>query len=68
MHLPRFGYTLEPHMRSFTRSVAGAALPDVVAGQRHMMVDGPPQAFARYINSELTRWGEVVRAANIKIE
>ena len=51
MHLPRFGYTLEPHMRSFTRSVAGAALPDVVAGQRHMMVDGPPQAFARYIDS-----------------
>ena len=59
MHLPRFGYTLEPHMRSFTRSVAGAALPDVVAGQRHMMVDG---------DSELKRWGEVVRAANIKIE
>jgi len=32
------------------------------------IVGGPPQAFARYINSELTRWGEVVRAANIKIE
>lgn len=32
------------------------------------IVGGPPQAFARYINSELKRWGEVVRAANIKIE
>jgi hypothetical protein len=29
---------------------------------------GPPKAFARFINSELKRWGEVVRAANIKIE
>lgn len=32
------------------------------------ILGGPPQAFARYINSELKRWGEVVRAANIKIE
>ncbi len=32
------------------------------------IIGGPPQAFARYINSELKRWGEVVRAANIKIE
>lgn len=32
------------------------------------IVGGPPEAFARYINSELKRWGEVVRAANIKVE
>jgi tripartite-type tricarboxylate transporter receptor subunit TctC len=32
------------------------------------IVGGPPQIFARYIGSELKRWGEVVRAANIKIE
>lgn len=32
------------------------------------IVGGPPQAFARYIDSEMKRWGEVVRAANIKIE
>src|SRR5687768_14388460 len=29
---------------------------------------GQPEAFARYIGSELKRWGEVVRAANIKVE
>lgn len=32
------------------------------------ILGGPPQAFARYIESELKRWGEVVRAANIKVE
>lgn len=32
------------------------------------IVGGPPQAFSPYIDSELKRWGEVVRAANIKIE
>ena len=32
------------------------------------IVGGQPEAFARYLNSELKRWGEVVRAANIKIE
>lgn len=32
------------------------------------IVGGRPEAFARYINSELKRWGEVVRAANIKVE
>jgi tripartite-type tricarboxylate transporter receptor subunit TctC len=29
---------------------------------------GSPESFARYIDSELKRWGEVVRAANIKVE
>lgn len=32
------------------------------------IVGGPPKAFTRFIDSELKRWGEVVRAANIKIE
>ena len=32
------------------------------------IVGGQPEAFARYINAELKRWGEVVRAANIKVE
>jgi tripartite-type tricarboxylate transporter receptor subunit TctC len=32
------------------------------------IVGGPREAFARYIGSELKRWGEVVRAANIKLE
>jgi len=32
------------------------------------IVGGQPEAFARYIKSELKRWGEVVRAAHIKVE
>jgi tripartite-type tricarboxylate transporter receptor subunit TctC len=32
------------------------------------IVGGTPNAFARFINSELKRWGEVVRAAHIKLE
>ena len=32
------------------------------------IVGGSRDAFARYIDSELRRWGEVVRAANIKVE
>ena len=32
------------------------------------VIGGSPEACARYIRSELQRWGEVVRAANIKIE
>ena len=32
------------------------------------ILGGPPEVFARYIDSELKRWGEVVRAANIKVE
>jgi tripartite-type tricarboxylate transporter receptor subunit TctC len=31
-------------------------------------VGGQPEAFARYMSAELKRWGEVVRAANIKVE
>jgi tripartite-type tricarboxylate transporter receptor subunit TctC len=32
------------------------------------IVGGRPEAFARYMNAELKRWGEVVREANIKVE
>jgi tripartite-type tricarboxylate transporter receptor subunit TctC len=32
------------------------------------VVGGSPEAFARYIDSEMKRWGEVVRAARIKVE
>lgn len=32
------------------------------------VVGRPPQVFARHIESELTRWREVVRAAKIKVE
>lgn len=32
------------------------------------ILGGQPDVFGRYINSELKRWGEVARAANIKIE
>lgn len=45
--------------------------PDVRERFAAMSVEilgGRPEVFARYINSELKRWGEVVRAANIKIE
>jgi tripartite-type tricarboxylate transporter receptor subunit TctC len=31
-------------------------------------VGGSREAFSRYIDAELKRWGEVVRAANIKVE
>jgi tripartite-type tricarboxylate transporter receptor subunit TctC len=32
------------------------------------ILGGTPDAFARYMESELGRWGEVVRAANIKAD
>lgn len=32
------------------------------------IVGGTPEAFGRYIHAEIKRWGEVARAANIKIE
>ena len=32
------------------------------------IVGGTPETFGRYMESELKRWGEVVRAANIKVE
>src|SRR5687767_6100623 len=32
------------------------------------IVGGSPEAFGRYMEAELKRWGEVVRAANIKVD
>jgi tripartite-type tricarboxylate transporter receptor subunit TctC len=46
-------------------------LPDVVArlsGDGTVMIGSTPKEFAAYIDKEMKRWGEVVRAANIKAE
>ena len=31
-------------------------------------ISGPPEAFAEYLRKESTRWGEVIHAANVKVE
>jgi len=28
----------------------------------------PPEAFARYIKSEMSKWGKVVTAANVRVD
>jgi tripartite-type tricarboxylate transporter receptor subunit TctC len=46
-------------------------LPDVVArlsGDGTVMIGSTPKEFSAYIDGEMKRWGEVVRAANIKAE
>ena len=46
-------------------------LPDVIArlsGDGTVMIGSTPQEFATYIQVEMKRWGDVVRAANIKAE
>jgi tripartite-type tricarboxylate transporter receptor subunit TctC len=46
-------------------------LPDVIArlsGDGTVMIGSTPKEFAAYIDSEMKRWGEVVKAANIKAE
>jgi tripartite-type tricarboxylate transporter receptor subunit TctC len=50
------------------RALSQADLRDRFASMSVEILGGPPEVFARYIESELKRWGEVVRAANIKIE
>ncbi len=50
------------------RALGEADLRERFATMSVEIVGGRPEAFARYIDSELKRWGEVVRAANIKIE
>ena len=50
------------------RALEQPDLRDRFAAMSVEIVGGPPQAFSPYIDSELKRWGEVVRAANIKIE
>jgi tripartite-type tricarboxylate transporter receptor subunit TctC len=50
------------------RALAQPDLRERFASMSVEILGGPPEVFARYIDSELKRWGEVVRAANIKIE
>jgi tripartite-type tricarboxylate transporter receptor subunit TctC len=50
------------------RALGEADLRERFAALSVETLGGPPEAFTRYIDSELKRWGEVVRAANIKIE
>jgi tripartite-type tricarboxylate transporter receptor subunit TctC len=50
------------------RALEQADLRERFAALSVEIVGGTREAFARYIGSELKRWGEVVRAANIKLE
>jgi tripartite-type tricarboxylate transporter receptor subunit TctC len=50
------------------RALGEADLRERFAAMGVETLGGPPEAFARYMEAELTRWGEVVRAANIKID
>ena len=50
------------------RALAQPDLRERFAAMSVEIVAGPPDAFARYIGTELKRWGEVVRAAKIKVE
>ncbi len=50
------------------RALAQPDLRERFAAMSVESLGGTPESFARYITSELKRWGEVVRAANIRIE
>ena len=50
------------------RALAQADLRERFAAMSVETLGGPPEVFARYIDAELKRWGDVVRAANIRIE
>ncbi len=50
------------------RALGQSDLRERFAAMGVEIVGGPPEAFARYMTAEFKRWGEVVRAANIKIE
>ncbi|HYC47333.1 MAG TPA: tripartite tricarboxylate transporter substrate binding protein [Burkholderiales bacterium] len=53
---------------AINRALAEADLRERFATLGVETLGGPPEAFARYMAAEHKRWGEVVRAANIKIE
>jgi tripartite-type tricarboxylate transporter receptor subunit TctC len=53
---------------AINRALKEADLRERFAALSVEAVGGTPDAFARYIDVELKRWGEVARAANIKIE
>jgi len=47
------------------------ALPDIkekLAGMGFDPIANTPEQFGAYIHAEVTRWGKVVREANIKVE
>jgi tripartite-type tricarboxylate transporter receptor subunit TctC len=50
------------------RALAQPDLRERFAAMSVEILGGAPEVFARYIESELKRWGEVVRAANIRVE
>lgn len=50
------------------RALGDADLRERFAALGVETLGGSPEAFARYMNAELKRWGEVVKAANIRIE
>jgi tripartite-type tricarboxylate transporter receptor subunit TctC len=50
------------------RALGAADLRERFDAMSVEIVRGSREVFARYIDSELKRWGEVVRAANIKVE
>ncbi|MGZ8198339.1 MAG: tripartite tricarboxylate transporter substrate binding protein [Burkholderiales bacterium] len=50
------------------RALAQADRRERFASMSVEILGGPPEVFAHYIDAELKRWGEVVRAANIKVE
>jgi tripartite-type tricarboxylate transporter receptor subunit TctC len=50
------------------RALAQPDLRERFAAMSVEIVAGTPEAFARYVNAELKRWGEVVRAAHIRVE
>lgn len=54
--------------REINRALGERDLRERFAALSIEVIGGSPEACARYIRSELKRWGEVVRAANIKIE
>ena len=50
------------------RALEQADLRERFSSMSVEILGGAPEVFARYIDSELKRWGEVVRAANIRID
>lgn len=50
------------------RALGEADLRERFAALGVETLGGSPEAFARYMNAELKRWGEVAKAANIRIE
>ncbi len=50
------------------RALGEADLRERFAAMSVEILGGPPDAFARYMAAESKRWGEVVRAANIRVE